>query len=93
MLSVPDPVEPLVLALSLMSNHNLKSKRNSTDYERRRQEVGLLLETRSRQAARKISLRFGGRKRRIRVFRRRVMAFAFLFILLGILGILHEFFF
>ena len=55
--------------------------------------MGLLLDARSRQAIRKISLQFGGRKQMIRGRRRRIMALALLASLLGMLGILHEFFF
>ncbi|MDD3953125.1 MAG: hypothetical protein PHY82_04320 [Lentisphaeria bacterium] len=76
-----------------MSQQDRKIKKSSQEYERRKREVGLLLDARSRQAVRKISLQFGGRKQMIRGRRRRIMALALLASLLGMLGILHEFFF
>ena len=76
-----------------MSQQDRKIKKSSQEYERRKREVGLLLDARSRQAIRKISLQFGGRKQMIRGRRRRFMALVLLASLLGVLGILHEFFF
>jgi hypothetical protein len=76
-----------------MVKQNRKSKESSQEYEYRKRAVGLLLEVRSKQAMRKISLQFGGRKQKIRGRRRRIMALAVLASLLGGLGILHEFFF
>lgn len=76
-----------------MTQERRTSKIGARDYERRKLEVGLLLEIRSRQAARKISLRYGGKKRNIRACRRRVMLLTALLSLLGVIGILKEFFF
>ena len=76
-----------------MTQERRTSKIGARDYERRKLEVGRLLEIRSRQAARKVSLRYGGKKRNIRAARRRVMALIVLASLLGVIGILKEFFF
>jgi uncharacterized membrane protein len=76
-----------------MAQERRRSKTGAQDYERRKLEVGRLLEIRSRQTARKISLRYGGKKRNIRAFRRRIMFFIVLASLLGVIGILKEFFF
>jgi hypothetical protein len=76
-----------------MAQQNRKSKNSSQEYEYRKREVGLLLDARSKQAMRKISLQFGGRKQKIRGRRRRITVLAVLATLLGGLGILHEFFF
>ena len=76
-----------------MQTSQRKPKRANPEYERRKQEVGLLLDARSRQANRKRILHFGGKKKSILTRRRRILTLVVLVITIGMLGVLHEFFF
>lgn len=67
--------------------------KNDSEYERRKLEVGQLVDTRCRQAARKRALRSGKKNQFIRRRRRRLIAIVVLTAVLGILSVLQEFFF